>query len=167
MTSRRRNRALDTLAHRLDSAANIVPTVLAHLDEQRAQISTLSAPASGTKGSDVSDPTWRTMQQLSRLDNRAGRITDAIATLSVAVNMLDNACRDALGTRGHIEGPRCIGDGTPDGATCTQIADTRTDPTSGATIDDGRCIRCGPRHDATRRKESDARRLRRQRSTAA
>jgi hypothetical protein len=130
MTQRPRNRRLDGLSWRIDRAADIVPTVLQHVAEQNALIGTCSAPGSterrGVGG--YSDPTLRTVLALDHGDQYRRAIDDAIATLEVCVNMLDEACRTALGYRAQgnakvddapalPESPRCTRDVTVDGVT--------------------------------------------------
>lgn len=158
-----RHRALDTLSHRIDRAANIVPEVLDHLGEQRAAVIVLSAqtidgspPARGSHA----DPTLRVALELDLLDYHRRAVDDAIATLNTCVNMLDDACRTALAARApsslddstppaeRAPVPRCIGDDTPAGATCEQIPVPRTNLHTNSRVDDGRCLDCGPRHDA-------------------
>lgn len=109
MTRRRRNQTLDALAHRIDRAADIVPDVLAGLDEQRTHINALRAAVGGTGSSDVSDPTLRTVIALDGIEYKRQAIKDAIATLGVCVDMLDNVCRDALGRSlpEELDAPRC------------------------------------------------------------
>lgn len=95
-----RNRDLDTLAHRIDRAATSVPEVLDHLNEQRALIPAISASSTNASGGgDHSDPTLRTLLALDRVEGHRRTILDAVATLGVCVDMLDDACRAALGYR--------------------------------------------------------------------
>jgi hypothetical protein len=166
-----RHRTLDNLAHRLDRAANIVPEVLDHLDEQRANVTPIQAQ--DTRGNihiigAVSNPTLATVQQLDSIEYRRREIHDHIATLELAVKLLEQACRRALAYRAgqsdsddaHLaDEPRCI--------SCNQIPTLRTSR-DGLTIDDGRCLDCGQRHDrdeaeriAQRRIDADSRRARR------
>jgi hypothetical protein len=98
-----RDRTLDTLSHRINRAATIVPQVLEHLNEQRALVVALAAndPSSGSHGSgDHADPTLRAAMQLKLLDDKRETIRDAVQTLAVCVDMLDKDCRTALGMRG-------------------------------------------------------------------
>ncbi len=165
-----RHRTLDNLAHRLDRAATIIPDVLDHLDEQRAQISNLAAQDTSrgySTPSTISDPTQNTVQQLFRVNYRRDEIRDNIATLELAVRLLEQSARRALSFRAsddhdhELDSERdllvqCI--------ECQQIRTPRTDPVSGATVDDGRCIDCGRRYDndqLARQADSDARRMRR------
>jgi hypothetical protein len=166
-----RHRQLDIYSHRLNRAADVVPEVLDHLDEQRAIIGPLDQGSeirggSGTHG----DPVLRTVMALDGGEYHRRCIYDALQTLGVCIDMLDDACRKAIGYRAGQRSPneqaqdnakpRCIGDGTPTGATCWNIPSARRTP-DGASVDDGRCHECGPRHDRVRRAASDARRLRR------
>jgi hypothetical protein len=148
-----RHRALDLLAHRLDRAANIVSEVLDHLDEQRANVPAISAQdtSRGTRTlSAISNPTLAAVQQLDSIEYRRREIHDHIATLELAVKLLEQACRRALAYRAgqsdndweQLAGePRCI--------ECNQIPTLRTSR-DGLTIDDGRCLDCGARHDRER-----------------
>lgn len=96
--TRPRNRRLDGLSWRIDRAADIVPTVLQHISEQNALIGPLKAAGGAQRGSVgvYSDPTLAAVLALSGGDQHRRTIDDAIATLEVCVNMLDQACRDAL-----------------------------------------------------------------------
>ncbi len=162
-----RHRTLDNLAHRLDRAANIIPEVLDHLDEQRAQISNLAAQDTSrgySTASTISDPTQNTVQQLFRVNYRRDEIRDNIATLELAVRLLEQSMRRALSFRAsddhehELDSERelllqCI--------ECDQIRTPRTDPTTDLTIDDGRCIDCGRVYDLKRKDASNERRARR------
>ncbi len=164
-----RHRTLDNLAHRLDRAASIIPDVLDHLDEQRAQISNLAAQDTSrgySTASTISDPTQNTVQQLFRVNYRRDEIRDNIATLELAVRLLEQSARRALSFRAsddhdhELDSERdllvqCI--------ECEQIRTLRTSPVTGLTIDDGRCLDCGARHDTAskkRREHADAQRAR-------
>lgn len=155
-----RHRQLDIYSHRLNRAADVVPEVLDHLDEQRAIIGPLDQGSeirggSGTHG----DPVLRTVMALDGGEYHRRCIYDALQTLGVCIDMLDDACRKAIGYRAGQRSPleqaqdnakpRCIGDGTPTGATCWNIPSERRNPI-GATVDDGRCHECGPRYDRAR-----------------
>lgn len=161
-------RACDTAARRLDRAVTVIPGVLDHLDEQRSHISTLAAARADSTGGQRgthADPPARVYLVIDQIDRKRGRITDAIQSIWIAIDNLDDACRDALGHRVTSDDldeskPRCIGDGTAEGANCWNIPSERRDP-GGRHIDDGRCHVCGPRIDARKRAEADARRLRR------
>jgi hypothetical protein len=151
---------------RLERAAHSVPQVLDHLDRQAATAHTKTTPEISTSTSGHSDPTLTTVLALEAVNQRRGRIHDAIASVRVAIDLLDTVCREAyrMAEEEQVK-PRCIGDGTPAGATCWNIPTDRADPTyEGRRIDDGRCHECGPRWDQRRRAEADARRQRRHRT---
>ena len=161
------DRTTDNLARRLERAAKIIPEIRQHIDEQRRLVPHITAQATdssgGSGGGTHSDPTGRTMMELDRLHRLAGNIDDAVTILGIGVNVLESACRMALGHRtplGAEDKPRCIGDNTPEGASCWNIPSPRRSAKS-ETIDDGRCHTCGPRYDTRKRLESDARRHRR------
>lgn len=157
----RRNRQLDTLSDRIYRAAAIVPEVLDHLDEQRANISAIHAhptDAGGNSHGDHGDPTLGTVLQFDPIEHHRRTVLDAIATLGVCVDMLDRSCRDALGARGQRLVPACIVEG------CNQIPDLRVNRHTGQRVDDGRCIDCGREWDelqAQRKREANERRARR------
>jgi ABC-type transporter Mla subunit MlaD len=165
-----RHQILDSLAGSIDRAANTVPQVLDHLNEQRAQISNLAAQdytATNTSGGGIANPTLTAVSQLDRVNNHNRDIEDSIETLRVCVRMLQrniDAAQRFRVSREDIELDserdllvQCI--------ECQQIRTPRTDP-RGGTIDDGRCIDHGRAYDLKlaerqRRKESDDRRARR------
>ena len=170
-----RHRDLDNLAHRLDRAANTVPDVFDHLDEQRAFVSALVAQDYTTPhGSGaISDPTLRAAGQLDSVEYRRQTIVDGIETMIVCVKMLEQSCRAALAFRVSIhddnldhlaDTPRCIGAQASITARCDQIPSPRPDG-HGGVVDDGRCLDCGRTYDtdqAHRRMLSEqARRIRR------
>lgn len=161
-----RHRTLDNLAHRLDRAATIVPDVLDHLDEQRANTPVLAAQdtSRGYQSSGgISDPTLRTVTHLDQIEYKRQEIRDNIATLELAVRLLEQACRRALSFRVADDQPDMLDserDLLEQCIECEQIRTSRTSP-AGLTIDDGRCIDCGRRNDDARRKQSDDRRARR------
>lgn len=167
---------LDTHAFRLTRAPKFVTDCLAHLDDQRALVASLRAASydDTRSGSGISDPTAGVVVAMDHVEYRRSSILDAIATIGVAINVLEAACSDALRYRAHTADAddttdeRCIGDGTPAGATCSQIPDVRE--IGGRT--DGRCIDCGKRYDQriadarrerdeSRADDSNARRVRR------
>ncbi len=147
-----RNRELDNLAHRLDRAANTIGDIWDHLDEQRANITHIAAndPSRPNSSGAVSDPTLHTVEQLAGVEYRRTEIRDHLATLELAVNLLEQSCRQALSFRvgartddqSHLQHTRTCVD-------CGQIPTTRTDR-NGGTIDDGRCIDCGVSYDRVR-----------------
>lgn len=147
----------------------IIPEVFDHLDEQRHQAAT--PPRGGDnmpRGSGHSDPTASQAIALAALDDRRQHIIASVDRVHEAISALDDACRVALGhraTNDDLAAPqaRCIGDGTADGAQCWAIpAERRT--ASGQTVNDGRCIHCGPRWDQQRSAIETARRQRRKAS---
>jgi hypothetical protein len=100
VTRRRTDRTADRLAKRLEHAADIIPTIRAHLNEQRGHVSAIRAAGNDTSRSrDTNDPTGRLVLELDRIDYREGLIDDALASIRVGINLLDEACRDALGHR--------------------------------------------------------------------
>lgn len=167
MTTRRRNQRAEQLANRLHRNATTIPNIQDHLNEQRAHITTIAATKTdgshSTKG-DISDPTQRTALELDRIDNHQRAINDALASIEIGINLLDEACRAALGhhtrTDSHEPRPRCIGDNTAAGANCWQIPATRRNPAN-QTVDDGRCLDCGTRHDERLRTKATTERKRR------
>jgi hypothetical protein len=165
-----RDRTLDLLAHRLDRAANTVPDIYDHLDEQRSYAPVLAAQDTSrpTVGGGISDPTGRTVVQLDEAGCRRRAIDDYVASIALGIDCLERECRQALGWRmaqspadsasdAHLsDTPLCID--------CkTKIPTVRTGR-DGATIDDRRCIDCGRAWDDLldrRRDEAHDRRLRR------
>jgi len=133
---RRTHRDTDTLAQRLMSASRVIPSILDHLDEQRANITTLSSPTSdgpGSKGGH-SDPTLRTVTALEAINLHNRAINDQVHCVKVAVDLLDEACRDALGHRAPKkaaqEEPLCDG-GDPSSwgdVQCGDIVESRQMP---------------------------------------
>jgi hypothetical protein len=134
-----RNRDLDLLAHRLDRAANTVPDVMDHLDEQRANIAVIAAQdishGGGYSVGYSANPTLSAVTQLAAVEYRRQTIRDAIATMAVCVNMLEQECRQALAYRAsagdrddidHLDGtPRCIGSTNAITTRCEQIPSER------------------------------------------
>lgn len=180
---------LDIARRRLERAERIVNDCLDHLSEQQALIPTLRGTSyDETRGShSIPDPTAGTVVALDRVSYLRLGIGDAIATINVAINVLEAACTDALRYRASAASApestqeRCIGDNTPAGASCTQIPSERPDGHGGRIVD-GRCLDCGVRYDqrlADDRAERDAakaarvsrieqnRRLRRMRGAAS
>lgn len=166
-------RDLDTYAHRLHRAHGIVPSILDHLDEQRALLPALRAAAydeTRTSSAEHPDPVALIVAELDRLEHYRGDIYDAIATLGVCIDMLDRRCRDALGARASIPGMApeapwrpverrlCIGwAGMPPETSCASLPSPRTDHTTGGVIDDGRCVQCGPLQDGYERAKAKER----------
>jgi hypothetical protein len=100
-----------------------------------------------------------------------------IAHVHTAINLLDEAMRDALGARAslmrdgidknpapNVDAPRCIGWTGSDGHhPCEQIPTSRRNVWTASTVDDGRCLDCGPqqdRHDHKRMERAQAERKR-------
>lgn len=174
--SQRRNSTAARLSDRLYRAATTIPSIQDHLSEQRALVGVISAATTdgshGSKG-DHSDPTARALVSLAKIDGKGQAITDALASINVGINLLDEACRDALGHQARREPddaeakPRCIGDNTAAGATCWQIPAERRDHRTNQTIDDGRCLDCGARHDDRKARKAESERKRRLGSDAA
>jgi hypothetical protein len=166
-------RDLDTYAHRLHRAHATVPHVLDHLDEQRALLPTLRAAAyddTSSSSSEHPDPVALIVAELDRLEHYRGDIYDAIATLGVCIDMLDKRCRAALSARANIDANEpepewrpteerlCIGwAGMPAEQSCASLPTPRTDHTTRGTIDDGRCVQCGPLHDGYERAKAEQR----------
>lgn len=151
-------RDLDLYGRRIDNADKRVRTVLVHLDEQAALVPVLRAAGYDVarRSGEHPDPTLATVAALDVIDRHRRTILDAIATLGVCIDMLDVACRDALGYRAHIPAnapdpawdatPKrlCIGwPGMPPEKTCNHYPDERD--VGGRT--DGRCVTCGPAYD--------------------
>ena len=101
------------LAARLDRAAEIVPSIRAHLDEQRRHLITISVGQGGTRTGDHADPTLRAVMELERLRYWEGVIDDALMSIEVGVNLLDAECRNALGHRAPSELHQLCGGGNP------------------------------------------------------
>lgn len=95
-----------TLADRLDRAATIIPTIRNHLNEQRRNLNHLrSTNHDGTRNHGPTDPTARYVIDLHRIDTLEGYIDDALASIRVGVNLLDEACHKALGHRTPTTAP--------------------------------------------------------------
>lgn len=109
--NRPRDRIADQLAARLDHAATILPTIRAHLREQRQHVAVLSATVTDTSpgGGGHSDPTLRVVMALERISYREGVIDDALASINVGINLLDAECRNALGHRAPSTLETCHG----------------------------------------------------------
>lgn len=143
MTRRRLDRTTQRLAERLDRAAEIIPNVRTHLDEQRRHIAIIAAAAAGGTGRQPgthADPTARAAHQLAHLHRLEGYIDDALASINVGINLLDEACRNALGHRAPEpvipEASVCYIAG------CDSYVETWT-TTAGRTVErtDGLCVR--------------------------
>lgn len=156
MTSTPRNRRIDTASDRLYRASPAVIAALDHLDRQRALVPAIGSSRTDGAGSSKGGHSDRTLAITVRLDGiDYGRrtIVDAIATVELATDVLDQAVRDAYKINEQGEAtiedskPRCIGDNSAEGATCWNIPSPRRNP-HGLEIDDGRCVDCGPRYDA-------------------
>lgn len=164
-------------ATRIDRAATTATHALAWIDELRANVITLAAArydTGGGHGSSVPDPTATCTAELDHIDRMRIDILDAIATLGVAVNVVEAAIRTVGRSRArqtgtdpdgtHLDGRTCIGHaGLDPGTTCHETPTYRFDPT-GAMILGERCIRCEAAHEAhQRRKAADAARKRAER----
>lgn len=103
VTQRRIHRDTDNLARRLTRAATTIPSIIDHLNEQRANITTLSAPGNGggSKGGH-SDPVLRTLTQLDAIDYHRRAINDQLHCVRVAIDLLEASCREALGHKPTI-----------------------------------------------------------------
>ena len=137
MSRARTHRATEILAGRLARAATTIPSILDHLDEQRGNITTLSAPTGGggSKG-DHSDPVLRTVMALDGVNIHRRAIADQVYCVNVAINLLEQACADALGYRaGRRKGER------PEGAAVAEPLcgggdpSTWGDPTCGELVE--------------------------------
>ena len=172
------HRDLELGARRLETASVGVSSVLDHLNEQACLVPVIRAASydSSTRSKgDHPDPTLNTVSALDVIAGHRTTILDAIATLGVCIDMLDTACRDALGYRTHIPAndtdpawdstPKRLCIGLPDALeACNHYPDERD--IGGRT--DGRCVTCGPAYDrlqaqreAERAADTHARRLRR------
>lgn len=103
MSTPRPNRQLDTLSDRLRRAAAQTTAALEHLAVQRAHTPLLSASVTDSGPSshgDHPDPTLRLVLQLDAIDYHRTAIHDAIHTLGVATDNLDEALRNAQAFRG-------------------------------------------------------------------
>lgn len=170
-----RHRQLDNVSDMHRRHAEQAEQAYDHLQEQTALITILAAQTYDTSHntSGISDPTAKAAAHYAHIGHARTALNDAIATAVLCAKMVNDAIIDALTTRAPTNlnddepgtqdiRPRCIGDGTPDGAICTQIPIRRTDLHTSSSVDDGRCLDCGPRWDtaqAARRRESDRRRL--------
>jgi len=104
------DRPTDIIARRAARAATIIPTIHDHLNEQRSNITALGAGTGNTATSGThSDPTLRTAMALDAIDYHRRAINDQIYCLEVAMNALDEVCRNALG---H-QNARTVGDDHP------------------------------------------------------
>ena len=173
--SQRRNSTAARLSDRLYRASNTIPGIEDHLDEQRALIGIVGAAKTdgshGSKG-DHGDPTARALLELDKVETKRAAIRDALASINIGINLLDDACRHALGHQARREPtddeakPRCIGDNTAAGASCWQIPAERRDHATNQTVDDGRCLDCGTRYDERKAKDAKRKRLARTDSPA-
>lgn len=169
----RRNRDADALSFRLERAATRIPEVFAHLDEQRAMaMQSSGSGGGGRQPGTYSDPTAGMVAKLDAIELQRRTILDALASIGVGVNILDEACRDALGVRAQPAEqsapapaadaePKC-GGGDPStwgDPTCGQIADWRiTDSGHVSYNRDGLCPRHVAKRDEWRRTESEVER---------
>ena len=168
MTKRTRShRETDILARRLERAAQVIPTIFDHLNEQRANITTMSSGAGeggGSKG-DHSDPTLRTVSELDSINLHQRAIDDQVHCVHVAVNLLDEACRNALGKRAAYE-PSLV-ERICNRATCNRHVSYRLGDDGGTTLDDLCDVHRIEQNDLDRRaNEANGRRARRYKETA-
>ena len=154
-----RPRDLELHRDRLDRLRKLVAASLEHLDDVRAQTATLRAATYDDTRSarSVPNPTLGTVIALDACDTLRADILELIPVIGKAITLTEEACTAALRYHGagedrnDTESPseaRCIGDGTPRGATCHQIPADRPDG-HGGRLDDQRCIDCGRRYDQT------------------
>lgn len=96
----RRNRDADNLSTRLDRAADVIPSVEDHLNEQRALVGGITSRSDGGRQRGThSDPTGSALAKLADLDIKRQAIVDALGSINVGVRLLEEACADALRTR--------------------------------------------------------------------
>ena len=153
---------LERAVLRLVQAQHRIPNVIEHIAEQVALIPDLAAAAydgAGGKSSDHPDPTASTVAARDVLLRHAGYITDGVATIHVAIDVLSKACEEALGQRAHLrdpssnppparDTPRCVGwAGMDPGETCDEIPTYHYDA-HGDAVSDTRCIRCEAKQEA-------------------
>ena len=178
---KRVHRDTDNLARRLERAAGIIPTIHDHLNEQRANMTVLSAPqgGGGSKG-DHSDPTLRAVSALSAIEYHRRAIDDQVHCVRVAVNLLEEACRDALGHRAaksaSADHPRCTagriyidGQGRERESTCDRLVSYRVADSGTIHLDPGGLCdehRLHLEREAARADETNARRQRRHRAAS-
>ena len=113
------DRRADLLSRRLEQAARIIPTIPAHLAEQRRLIHPIRGRGDGPGNGGHSDPTGRTVDELAELDRLEGHIDDGLAVINTAINQLERDCATAFGTRHRPadDEPKCYIAG------CDQIVD--------------------------------------------
>lgn len=99
--TKRRNRDADNLSFRLDKAADWIPEIRQHLDEQRWLAATSSGHGEGRQGGTHSDPTGRAVTTLDGIERYWDAVTRALLDVGEKVDALDDACRAALGVRAH------------------------------------------------------------------
>ena len=96
---RQRNTDADILSRRLDRAAEVIPVVLRHIDEQlhQARISASRPEGPQSRGSH-SDPTGARVVAVANIDTKRTDIFDALASIRLGVKLLEESCARALGT---------------------------------------------------------------------
>ena len=136
---RRTDRTLANLARRIERGSEIVPHVEDHLVEQLAHVRIIGASdTSGERSaSGPSDPTGTAADRRELISRHRHYIGDAIEAIGVAVDLLDQCCRDALGVRGRdttddrtafevVEAPICRASGCDQPVSSFRRADGST-----------------------------------------
>jgi hypothetical protein len=136
MTTPRRNRRLDTVSDRVYRASVNTEAAFEHLNTQRSLVGTGGTGQQERRSiGGHSDPTLRLVQQLDGINYRRTAIDDQIVCIEKAMDLLDEAIRDAWKARALRDDvdeapatddrPLCRG-GQPD---------TWGDPTCGAHVE--------------------------------
>jgi hypothetical protein len=112
----------------MDRAADIIPTIRLHLSEQTIIVATAGRSEQERSGSGHSDPTQRLALELATIDAHQRQIDDALERITTAIDLLDDACRRALGKRAPTQP-------TPDEPMCHWAG--CSDPVSSYRRDDG------------------------------
>lgn len=111
MTRRRTDPELDRQSWRLSRAATTLPTVLEHIAEQLAHTTNSSSGDGNRPVNHISDPTGQAALQRHHTTLRRDSILEARRRVGIAIDLLDEACRNALGATPHpaADEPRCNG----------------------------------------------------------